>query len=138
MICALSIYAALPCALVVAPRNDQNLVQDLCAIAALPGGPGGPETGDAAARDRAVGLADSMSWSTPATDVWPTEIRAKWKLCRSIKGFARFGFSPDRKLAFSYGGTDGGVPLGGQWGECVYEKINDRWRTLACWMTEIS
>ncbi len=136
--CALSIFAATPCAMPPAPGDDPSLVQDFCAITALPVRAGISSVGDPADYARVQALRDGGDWSNPDQRGWPAEALAAWDRCAHIGSESTFTFSRDRQYAFIYGGGDGGVPLGGSWGECYYAKEDGKWRVLACIITAMS
>lgn len=110
---------------------------DVCAVAAIAERPSRSPAG-AGTAGRRDGIHDTARWYLLDWRFEGGRLHGPWGSCRAPAPSRAFFFSADRRYALAEYESDGALPLGGEWGYCVYEKAAGRWRLVGCRITALS
>jgi len=140
------------------PPAWQPTQADVCAVVAAadpyvatspatsPPAPGSAAPGASARDPRAVAEAAKRRDAIRYSDRWHGlgwryeggVLSGTWGTCPLASlPFNTLSFSDDGRFAMTEWGGEP-VPLGGEWGDCVFEKVAGRWQSLGCVTTAMS
>lgn len=152
ILCMASLTAVVPSPGEAAARQPWQPPQaDVCAVAALadPHAPAPKPAANTAPSpaqlkaavdeaNRRDGIRYTDRWQGLGWHYEAGVLSGTWGRCRLASlPFNILSFSDDGRFAMTEWGSEP-IPLGGEWGDCVFEKVAGRWHSLGCVPTAMS